>query len=154
MYFMVYETKGLKLEEIDFMYKNCVNARASTKFKSQKIVYANQISTPISELLNPNRSHIAIEKSSGSNNNGDDDENSEENHHDFGLENGNVLHNNLDNRNITLIPYKNIISPLRSFSSDSSSDSDSSSPLNDYERYLHSLQKKAAIMTPLKLQRP
>lgn len=144
VYFMVYETKGLKLEEIDFMYKNCVNARASTKFKSQKIVYANQISTPISELLNPNRSRIAIEKSSGSNNNGDDDENSEDNHHDFGLENGNALHNNLDNRNITLIPYKNIISPLRSFSSDSSSDSDSSSPLNDYERYLHSLQKEGS----------
>ncbi|CUM57307.1 unnamed protein product [Debaryomyces fabryi] len=146
VYFMVYETKGLKLEEIDFMYKNCVNARASTKFKSQKIVYANQIATPISELLNTNTSHIAIEKSSGSNNHDDDDddENSEINNNNFGLETGNILHNNLDNRNITIIPYKNIISPLRSFSSDSSSDSDSSSPLNDYEKYLHSLQKESS----------
>jgi len=148
VYFMVYETKGLKLEEIDFMYKNCVNARASTKFKSQKIVYANQISTPISELLNTNTSHIAIEKSSGSNNHDDDDDDddevSQQNHNNFGLETGNVLHNNLDNRNITIIPYKNIISPLRSFSSDSSSDSDSSSPLNDYEKYLHSLQKESS----------
>ena len=38
-YFMVYETKGLKLEEIDYMYLNCDNARVSTKFKSQKIDY-------------------------------------------------------------------------------------------------------------------
>lgn len=39
VYFMVYETKGLKLEEIDYMYLNCDNARVSTKFKSQKIDY-------------------------------------------------------------------------------------------------------------------
>lgn len=38
-YLMVYETKGLKLEEIDYMYLNCSNARVSTKFKSQKIDY-------------------------------------------------------------------------------------------------------------------
>lgn len=37
VYFMVYETKGLKLEEIDYMYVNCSNARASTKFKSQNV---------------------------------------------------------------------------------------------------------------------
>lgn len=38
-YLMVYETKGLKLEEIDYMYVNCSNARVSKKFKSQKIDY-------------------------------------------------------------------------------------------------------------------
>lgn len=40
VYFMVYETKGLKLEEVDYMYMNCSNSRASTKFKSTVIDYA------------------------------------------------------------------------------------------------------------------
>lgn len=39
VYFMVYETKGLKLEEVDLMYKNCANSRDSVKFKSQKLDY-------------------------------------------------------------------------------------------------------------------
>ncbi|CUM67676.1 uncharacterized protein PRCAT00005378001 [Priceomyces carsonii] len=39
-YFMVYETKGLMLEEIDFMYVTCKTAPSSTKFKSQKIDYS------------------------------------------------------------------------------------------------------------------
>lgn len=38
VYFTVYETKGLKLEEVDYMYQNCSNSRASTKFKSGKLV--------------------------------------------------------------------------------------------------------------------
>ncbi|ODV77071.1 general substrate transporter, partial [Suhomyces tanzawaensis NRRL Y-17324] len=38
-YFTVYETKGLKLEEVDYMYANCRNARVSTEFKSRKIDY-------------------------------------------------------------------------------------------------------------------
>lgn len=41
VYFMVYETKGLRLEEVDFMYLNCANSRASTKFKSRAIDYLN-----------------------------------------------------------------------------------------------------------------
>lgn len=41
VYFMVYETKGLKLEEVDFMYMNCENSRASTKFVSRAIDYSN-----------------------------------------------------------------------------------------------------------------
>lgn len=40
VYFIVYETKGLKLEEVDFMYQNCSNSRASTKFKSRRF-YSN-----------------------------------------------------------------------------------------------------------------
>lgn len=45
VYFMVYETKGLKLEEVDFMYLNCTNARLSSKFKSRKIHY-DQLDQP------------------------------------------------------------------------------------------------------------
>ncbi|KAI5948684.1 SNF3 [Candida theae] len=40
VYFTVYETKGLKLEEVDYMYAHCANARVSKKFKSTKINYA------------------------------------------------------------------------------------------------------------------
>lgn len=40
VYFIVYETKGLKLEEVDLMYQNCSNSRDSTKFKSRKF-YSN-----------------------------------------------------------------------------------------------------------------
>lgn len=39
VYFTVYETKGLKLEEVDYMYAHCSNARVSKKFKSTKIHY-------------------------------------------------------------------------------------------------------------------
>lgn len=41
VYFVVYETKGLKLEEVDFMYVNCANPRESTHFKSRAINYDN-----------------------------------------------------------------------------------------------------------------
>lgn len=41
VYFVVYETKGLKLEEVDYMYLTCPNARALTSFKSRKIDYDN-----------------------------------------------------------------------------------------------------------------
>ncbi|KAM9903225.1 hypothetical protein OXX79_003490 [Metschnikowia pulcherrima] len=40
VYFMVYETKGLKLEEVDLMYQICANSRASTKFKSRRFDYS------------------------------------------------------------------------------------------------------------------
>lgn len=39
VYFIVYETQGLKLEEVDYMYLHCKNAFESTKFKSHKIYY-------------------------------------------------------------------------------------------------------------------
>lgn len=41
VYLMVYETKGLKLEEVDYMYKICNNPRESTRFQSTKIEYDN-----------------------------------------------------------------------------------------------------------------
>lgn len=150
VYFMVYETKGLKLEEIDFMYKNCANARVSTKFKSQKIVYANQTATPISELLNT-ISHGGVEKynesdshsnnNRGDSNDGDDDDDyNNRDGHGYRIRDASVDLQENDN-NITVLPYKGIMPVRRSFSSDSSM-SESSSPLNDYERYLHSLQKE------------
>lgn len=40
VYFMVYETRGLKLEEIDFMYLECKNSRLSEKFVSRAIDYS------------------------------------------------------------------------------------------------------------------
>ncbi|CAN3376741.1 high glucose sensor Rgt2p [Diutina rugosa] len=44
-YLVVYETRGLKLEEVDYMYMHCRNARESTKFQSTKIDYDNYDST-------------------------------------------------------------------------------------------------------------
>lgn len=41
VYFMVYETKGLKLEEVDLMYQICANSRESTKFKSRRFDYSS-----------------------------------------------------------------------------------------------------------------
>lgn len=41
VYLMVYETKGLKLEEVDYMYKVCSGPRESKKFQSTKIHYDN-----------------------------------------------------------------------------------------------------------------
>ncbi|CAI5758572.1 unnamed protein product [Candida verbasci] len=40
VYFTVYETKGLKLEEVDYMYSHCANARVSNLFKSTKINFS------------------------------------------------------------------------------------------------------------------
>lgn len=56
VYFTVYETKGLKLEEIDFMYNNCSSARTSTKFKSRKIfnldhTYNDLVTTALSPAV-------------------------------------------------------------------------------------------------------
>ncbi|CAH6719220.1 high glucose sensor Rgt2p [[Candida] jaroonii] len=41
VYLIVYETKGLKLEEVDYMYKVCSGPRESKKFQSTKIHYDN-----------------------------------------------------------------------------------------------------------------
>lgn len=41
VYFMVYETKGLRLEEVDLMYQECCNSRLSTKFKSKRFDMSN-----------------------------------------------------------------------------------------------------------------
>ncbi len=47
VYFMVYETKALKLEEVDFMYANCKRARDSTTFKlNQKVAFNMQERSP------------------------------------------------------------------------------------------------------------
>ncbi|KAK6463082.1 Hgt4 glucose and galactose sensor [Scheffersomyces coipomensis] len=123
VYFTVYETKGLKLEEIDFMYAHCSNARESIEFKSTKIDYAkldadyNLIPTsPNNSTINstsssPPDEDLSNEKSSYNNvhqrhhGNGNDDEDPP-----TGTATGNA-------NNLTIIPYNNIISP--SLSSDS-----------------------------------
>ncbi|OBA24250.1 hypothetical protein METBIDRAFT_36734 [Metschnikowia bicuspidata var. bicuspidata NRRL YB-4993] len=64
VYFMVYETKGLKLEEVDFMYQICKNSRASTKFKSRRFDFSSLlpdngiinslVNSPHNEWADPN----------------------------------------------------------------------------------------------------
>lgn len=46
VYLFVYETKGLKLEEVDFMYLNCANSRLLTKFVSRAIDYSEMEPSP------------------------------------------------------------------------------------------------------------
>lgn len=41
VYFVVYETKGLKLEEVDYMYAHCANPSESKRFKSSSVRYGN-----------------------------------------------------------------------------------------------------------------
>lgn len=125
VYFMVYETKGLRLEEVDFMYGKCANAWTSRNFKSRRIFYEIDPSSPLSEFIN--MPHPTV-KSPGS-----------RDARKFTMK---ELHNSVDKNNVTLIPYDNHISPMRSRNSDSTGTSDASSPPNDYQKYLNSLQKE------------
>lgn len=148
VYFMVYETKGLRLEEVDFMYLNCANSRASTNFKSRAIDYSNMPSaagqpasgalTPIPMTLEdkhtPNSSlGVAADSSNSSSPSGQ-------------------APDAVDANNITLVPHKNILSPSLSNTSDELGNSMvSTHSVSDYQAYLSSLQKhtSAATMRPM-----
>lgn len=121
VYFMVYETKGLKLEEVDYMYQNCANSRLSTKFKSGKLV--NRVSgsnTP------PTQESITA-----------------------AVNNSNLIEKlQPQSQPVNLIPFHDNLQPSFSSSSGSSASSSSSirtnSSMNDYQRYLNSLQKETS----------
>ncbi|KAK6205364.1 high-affinity glucose transporter [Scheffersomyces amazonensis] len=136
VYFTVYETKGLKLEEIDYMYAHCNSARTSTKFVSTKIDYArmdadyNEI-----ETSSPNNSTINSTSSSPPDEELTNEKDSMHHHTnnigggDAGLHEQTISHprpaavpggnNNINN--LTIIPYNNVISPSLSSDSDVSS---------------------------------
>ena len=101
VFFTVYETKGLKLEEVDFMYAHCSNARASKKFKSTKIDFAH-----LDENYNPiPQEHVPDSTSS---NDVYNDKTSSENPSPQLLQ---PLYYNKQQNDLTIIPYNNIISP-------------------------------------------
>lgn len=119
VYFMVYETKGLRLEEVDFMYSTCENARASTNFKPQKLNYTGTgiVGTPYSHSLD----NLDLDKFESSNTNlAGIDENKNSNQ-------GAMYDINLSSRSS---PRTSTSIPIQSESS-------------DYQEYLKSFQKSS-----------
>lgn len=139
VYFMVYETKGLKLEEIDFMYLNCKNSRESQNFVSRSIDY--------STMPGPNN-HTEIE--SLDNSNIDDEalsntESPQERKIPFHSPIPTQRQNN---------PILHILRPSISNTLGSSNDSMMSSHgISDYQLYLHSLHEQSSDTTGRKLSR-
>lgn len=156
VYFIVYETKGLKLEEVDAMYKNCSNSRASTKFKSRKLDYSNLptgnalqswVNTPHNEwadvLHDKNNSNsssspgaMEVPLATGADFAGFESASESDAHASLDGESPN-------NQKITMVPHKHMLLPILSNTSNESSDQSvmSSNSATDYQKYLQSLQK-------------
>lgn len=161
VFFTVYETKGLKLEEVDFMYAHCSNPRVSKKFKSTKIDFAH-----LDENYNPiPQEHVPDSTSS---NDVYNDKRSSEIPSPQQLE-LQPLYYNKNQNDLTIIPYNNIISPTsttstnelesrrqsilshrelssiqtsRSRSTAQRSTSRTSAISNDYQEYLDSINRE------------
>lgn len=123
VYLVLYETKGLKLEEVDLMYKTCKLAPDSTNFQPTKLV--SDVATSLAELgyryssinLDINKSN---ENQSGHENGGlYDGSDSYQNFINSDTSDGtdaidssrvqkNELNNTLDKNNITLVPYSHV----------------------------------------------
>lgn len=119
-YFAVYETKGLKLEEVDYMYLHCHSARASTKFKSTKIDYQNYENIPTTDFLFEQELHDSSTEPKDSCNNQTTASHSSNNHNNNN--NNNQPFENTDD--VTIIPYNNILSHSPSISDTSLTSTD------------------------------
>lgn len=169
VYFIVYETKGLKLEEVDLMYQNCSNSRDSTKFKSRKF-YQNLANgdNSIQALVNtpPNEWMIGYilndkEASNSSSSPGAADAPANATlvsplpsvHEDAG-EDAEIVKEKEEkeeaqeepkrsNSNVVkMVNHKNILLPTLSNTSNELTESTASNhSASDYQRYLQSLQK-------------
>lgn len=142
VYFMVYETKGLKLEEVDFMYQNCRNSRELMKFRSGKLVdYSNMNAISDNGYIAPylpsylHEKHVTtLEDSAPAGDTALSEETPESP--------SPASRQHVQGHNITIVPYDNMLSPLVSHSLLLAS-STNSHPLNDYQRYLHLLRKQS-----------
>ncbi|KAG7660498.1 SNF3 [[Candida] subhashii] len=168
IYTCVYETKGLKLEEVDFMYAHCTSALSSEKFISTKIDYAK-----LDENYNP----IAQTPPSTTSNNttmSDELNTNEKDHHQYQQQNQ-PLYNRASsqaNDELMIIPYQNMLSPVsteeneemdahqrrrtsssvasKQFSNSIMSNSTQSGrqpsqASNDYQSYLESLKREYSL---------
>ena len=146
VYFTVYETKGLKLEEVDYMYLHCDGARSSSKFKSTKIDYKNYDNSPPSDSSINEKNHE------------DDHSNSLEQDHSkeasnylssLSQETPDQVPGDINNHEITIVPYNNVLSPSISDNSMTSTDcghfkhQGPEHGSEDYQKYLNSLQDVA-----------
>ncbi|EGW31414.1 uncharacterized protein SPAPADRAFT_51431 [Spathaspora passalidarum NRRL Y-27907] len=151
VYFTVYETKGLKLEEVDYMYAHCTTAMSSPKFISTKIDYAR-----LDENYNP-----IVEESSSS---------PSDVSHQIIVEKDTTpehhitepLYTSKQENDLMIIPYNNILSPTSTAEGEelrresvtshqfSNTNMSTISPLtqgdshvsNDYQSYLESLKRE------------
>ncbi|EGV62418.1 Plasma membrane low glucose sensor [Yamadazyma tenuis] len=141
VYFVVYETKGLRLEEVDYMYKICHNPRDSTKFKSTKISYG---STPQSEKIK-NEIHQMIPDTSGRPSPAPSEEILKNMSSSAGSPSNPTSSSNPSDgplagtNDITMVPYTNPLSSP-SLSSHSDNEEDGSQRRSDYEQYLNNFK--------------
>lgn len=170
VYFMVYETKGLRLEEVDFMYVNCKNSRASTKFKSRAIDYSNMPTGPCDQSfvsLPNNGWALQNVKDKETLNSSSSPGATEDHQHALPaaavdsdaeiyldideVQNKNKSQNLNQNQghNFTAVPHSNMLSPSLSNTSAELSDNSvmSSQSATDYQKYLQSLQKQPSAGT-------
>ncbi|RLV89335.1 High-affinity glucose transporter SNF3 [Spathaspora sp. JA1] len=155
VYFAVYETKGLKLEEVDYMYAHCDSAITSPKFISTKIDYArldvnyNPIVEESTSTPSDMSHQLIVEKETGPE----------------------PLYTSKQENDLTIIPYNNILSPTSTAEGDqqefrresvtshqfSNTNMSTISPLtqgdsrvsNDYQSYLESLKREYSGVQPL-----
>lgn len=156
VYFMVYETKGLKLEEVDFMYLNCANSRASTKFKSRTIDYSNMPTGPCDQSLigTPPNNEWALRNLNDKENLNSSSSPGAEGHHATATQ---VLGSDSDvdvsdervGADVKVVPHNNILAPTLSNTSSESSENSlmSTHSGTDYQKYLQSLQKESKLTT-------
>ncbi|CAH2350800.1 high glucose sensor Rgt2p [[Candida] railenensis] len=139
VYFMVYETRGLKLEEVDFMYANCKSARDSSNFKSnQKVDHNMQEPAPGSD----DKDHLVT--TGGNSYNTDETKYVESKSQDFSPlqmvpmivhPKSSSPHHSMENEQATVQQP-----PVYPASIDSTSDASASDQVDDYQMYLHSLR--------------
>lgn len=152
VYFMVYETKGLKLEEVDFMYLNCENSRASTKFKSRTIDYSNMVNGPCGGVTTPPSNEWALRNlhdkeilNSSSSPGAPEDHHVEVSGSDSEID----LARDRVVTDMMTIPHNNMLAPALSNTSSESSDNSlmSTHSVTDYQKYLQNLQKESTLTT-------
>lgn len=157
VYFMVYETKGLRLEEVDFMYLNCSNSRASTKFKSRAIDYSNMPTGPCDQsvITAPPSNEWAMrnlpdkEVLNSSSSPGVADDTHVRTNHGSSTDSDADGGDHRTSRVIPKVPNMSILEPSLSNTSDESSTNSiiSNHSGNDYQKYLQSLQKESSAGT-------
>lgn len=165
VYFMVYETKGLKLEEVDLMYQQCLNSRELTKFKSRRLDYSSigRDDSGIGEYVNslPNQWKLAsgpekdYSHSSSSPGAIDVPTNDTTNSQELSCRYPNASKTDSPESNhfeagpgggVTLVRHKNLLHPSLSNTSEESNNETAESlsstlSATDYQRYLRSLHE-------------
>lgn len=150
VYFMVYETKGLKLEEVDFMYLNCENSRASTKFKSRTIDYSNMVTGPCGGVATPPSNEWALRNLHDKEIlNSSSSPGAPEDHYVSGSDSEIGMTHDRVGTDMTAIPHNNMLAPVLSNTSSESSDNSlmSTHSVTDYQKYLQNLQKESTLTT-------